>query len=42
MTGDEALAARMGVAGLERASRYTWEVTAALVADAYRAAADAA
>lgn len=42
VTGDEALAARMGVAGLERASRYTWEVTAALVADAYRAAADAA
>jgi glycosyltransferase involved in cell wall biosynthesis len=36
--GDSALADRMGSAGLERASHYTWEATAALVSDAYRAA----
>lgn len=39
---DRALADRMGNAGLERASHYTWEATAALVSDAYRAAADMA
>ena len=38
VTGDSALADRMGSAGLERASRYTWEATAALVAQAYTAA----
>jgi glycosyltransferase involved in cell wall biosynthesis len=38
VTGDRALAERMGSAGLERASRYTWEATAALVAGAYREA----
>jgi glycosyltransferase involved in cell wall biosynthesis len=42
VTGDAALAEHMGQAGLERASRYTWEATAALVADAYRAAAEMA
>ena len=39
VTSDRALADRMGRLGPERASRYTWEATAALVANAYRAAA---
>jgi glycosyltransferase involved in cell wall biosynthesis len=39
---DDALAARMGSAGLERAAEYTWEATAALVRDAYAAAISAA
>jgi len=42
VTGDAALADRMGREGLERASHYTWEATAALVADAYLAARDMA
>ena len=42
VTGDGALAQQLGSAGLERASRYTWKATAALTADAYRAAAEMA
>ena len=42
VTGDDALAERMGAAGLERARHYTWEATAALVTDAYREAAGTA
>jgi glycosyltransferase involved in cell wall biosynthesis len=42
VVGDRELAEHMGQAGLERASCYTWEATAALVADAYRAAAEMA
>ncbi len=40
--GDDALAERMGRAGLERAGDYTWEATAARVDEAYRAAAETA
>jgi len=42
VTGDSALADRMGNAGRTRARHYTWEATAALVTDAYREAVDLA